>query len=65
MKLKVNGEQYETEQEILAHLLKELGIIPERVVVEVNLNIIKRASFENYSLKDWDNVEIVNFVGGG
>lgn len=65
MKLKVNGEQYETEQEILAHLLKELGIIPERVVVEVNLNIIKRTSFENYSLKDWDNVEIVNFVGGG
>ena len=65
MKLKVNGEQYETKQEILAHLLKELGIIPERVAVEVNLSIIKRASLENYKLKDGDNVEIVHFVGGG
>lgn len=65
MKLKVNGEEYETEKETIAELLKELRIIPERVAVEVNLKVVKRAEFENYRLRDGDSVEIVYFVGGG
>ncbi len=65
MRIKVNGEHMETKSETILQLLKELDIIPERVAVEVNLRIIKRAEFENYRLKDGDNVEIVYFVGGG
>jgi len=65
MKLKVNGEEYTTERDTLAHLLKELEIIPERVAVEVNLRIIKKKDFEYCRLKDGDSVEIVYFVGGG
>jgi len=65
MRLKLNGEHKETKAETILQLLKELDIIPERVAVEVNLRIIKRAEFQNYHLKDGDSVEIVYFVGGG
>jgi sulfur carrier protein len=65
MKLKVNGEEYETKQETVTRLLEELKIMPERVAVEVNFNIIKKTDFNSYVLKDGDSVEIVYFVGGG
>jgi thiamine biosynthesis protein ThiS len=65
MKIKVNGEDKETQSETILQLLKELDIVPERVAVEVNLRIIKRADFENYKLHNGDTIEIVYFVGGG
>lgn len=65
MKLKVNGEDRETQSETILQLLKELDIIPERVAVEINFKVIKRADFGNYRFKDGDSVEIVYFVGGG
>jgi sulfur carrier protein len=65
MKLRVNGEGYETEKETVLQLLGELGIMPERVAVEVNLEVIKKAGYEQCRLHDGDSVEIVYFVGGG
>lgn len=67
MRLKVNGEHYEIERDVLtiSELLKDLGIVPERVAVEVNLRVIKKADYEGCILKDNDSVEIVYFVGGG
>ncbi|MCL0038364.1 sulfur carrier protein ThiS [Thermodesulfovibrionales bacterium] len=65
MRLKVNGEDYETKAETIGQLLGELEIMPERVAVEVNLEVIKRADFGNYGLKDGDVAEIIYFVGGG
>lgn len=65
MKIKVNGEDYETEKQTLTGLLSDLDIIPERVAVEVNLKVIKKTDFGSYKLNDGDSVEIVYFVGGG
>jgi sulfur carrier protein len=65
MKLTVNGEPYTTAKETIASLLEELDIVPERVAVEVNLKVVKRAVFEQHTLNDGDSVEIVYFVGGG
>jgi len=65
MRLRVNSEEYTTEKDTVTQLLRELDIIPERVAVEVNLKIIRRADFESYRLKEGDSVEIVYFVGGG
>jgi sulfur carrier protein len=45
--------------------LKELGINPDQVAVEVNLSIIKKADYSAYTLKEGDAVEVINFVGGG
>ena len=65
MKLSINGEEHETSSRTVAELLQELRILPERVEVEVNLEVIRRAAFDEIELKDGDAVEIVNFVGGG
>jgi thiamine biosynthesis protein ThiS len=66
MRLVINGEDLEVSKaETLQELLAEFCIQPERVAVEVNLSIIKKADYESYKLKDGDRIEIVNFVGGG
>lgn len=65
MKLAVNGNATETQASTVRELLDEMRILSERVAVEVNLSIIKKADFASLRLNDGDKVEIVNFVGGG
>ncbi len=66
MKLTVNGNENEYKDDLtILGLLEVLDIEPGRVAVEVNINIIKKANYQEYLLKDGDSVEIVNFVGGG
>lgn len=49
----------------LTELLAQLALKPELVVVELNLNILKREEVPQAMLKEGDRVEIVHFVGGG
>ena len=66
MKVQVNGEPKDVpEGTTVTQLLEQLRIVPERVVVEVNVTILKRAEHAATVLKDGDQVEIVRFVGGG
>ena len=66
MKLLVNGEPRELpEGTTVPALLEALQVVPERVVVEVNLKILKRAEQAGAVLQEGDQVEIVHFVGGG
>ena len=66
MHLIINGERREFAEEItLADLIKLLELSSERVAVELNLNVIRRADWINISLKDGDKLEIIHFVGGG
>jgi len=66
MELRVNGNISNFHDGItIAELLKGLQIEPQRVAVEVNLEIIKKQDYQNYVLKHGDSVEVVNFVGGG
>ena len=66
MELMVNGEGRNVPDGITAAtLLEHLKVQPEQVVVEVNLEIVKRAQLPGTVLKDGDRVEIVRLVGGG
>ena len=67
MTLTINGKGIEFSQSSLtiSGLLKQLGIEPARVAVEVNLAIVKKSAYEKQVLRSGDTVEIVNFVGGG
>ena len=49
----------------VAALLESLAIDARRVAVEHNLVILKRGAFDQTIVREGDNVEIVNFVGGG
>ena len=49
----------------VAELLQDLDIRTERVAVELNLEILDRAVFDQRSLNDGDRVEILSFIGGG
>ncbi|MGQ0556526.1 MAG: sulfur carrier protein ThiS [Nitrospiraceae bacterium] len=49
----------------VADLLQDLEIRTERVAVELNLEILDRATFGQRQLKAGDRVEILSFIGGG
>ena len=66
MRITLNGDPFELEGPTsVADLLARLAIDPRRVAVEHNLAILKRDAFAAAVLSDGDQVEIVNFVGGG
>ena len=66
MDLMMNGEERTLpDGTTVAALLEQLRIQPQRVVVEVNLEILKRAEHAGRVLRSGDRVEIVHFVGGG
>jgi thiazole synthase len=49
----------------LAQLIAEVGLDPQRVAVERNLEIVPRSTFGEVIVEDGDAYEIVHFVGGG
>jgi thiamine biosynthesis protein ThiS len=62
----LNGDPYEIAAPLtVSELLARLGIDPRRVAVEHNLVVLKRAAFDRTIVGPGDQVEIVNFVGGG
>lgn len=64
--LKVNGEAREVpEGTTLSGLLAQLKLESERVAVEVNAQVVRRARHATHLLATGDQVEIVTFVGGG
>jgi sulfur carrier protein len=66
MLLEVNGEKINApEGASVAILLEVLKISRERVAVEVNLDIVPKAKYDEHLLSDGDKIEIVQFVGGG
>lgn len=48
-----------------AGILQQQGYNAQRVAVERNGEIVRRADFEKELLRDEDTVEVVTFVGGG
>ena len=66
MTITLNGERRDLASPMtIAELLAHLAIDARRVAVERNLVVVKRAAFEETVVVEGDEVEIVNFVGGG
>jgi len=66
MTIKLNGDPHEIPQPLsVTALLATLDIDPRRVAVEHNLAVVKKAAYDSAIVSDGDEVEIVNFVGGG
>jgi thiamine biosynthesis protein ThiS len=66
MLLHINGEQRDFPDGLtVAALVAQLGMKPDRVAVELNLEIVPRTQWETTTLKNGDKLEVVHFVGGG
>ncbi len=66
LRIMLNGDPYEVAGPLtVSQLLARLDIDARRVAVEHNLAIVKRAAYNSVVVGDGDQVEVVNFVGGG
>lgn len=62
----VNGEHKRVRAgQTIAELAAEIGLVPEKVAVERNLEVVPRSTLHEAKLHDGDELEIVHFVGGG
>ncbi|SEM43306.1 sulfur carrier protein [Syntrophus gentianae] len=67
MRVRINGREENLPDGLvsLQELVENRGLVPERVVVEVNLQVISREDWPTVRLQEEDSIEIVSFVGGG
>ncbi|NMS91560.1 sulfur carrier protein ThiS [Clostridioides difficile] len=64
--MKVNGKDIEFKKDLtIIDLLNKYNLKSDRVVVEVNLEIIEESNYSTYILKDEDIIELISFIGGG
>ncbi|MDH5716866.1 MAG: sulfur carrier protein ThiS [Spirochaetia bacterium] len=66
--MKVNGSNVllnDLEDKSIEKLLSYLNININRVVIELNGNIIEKEKIADIILNESDKIEIIHFVGGG
>jgi thiamine biosynthesis protein ThiS len=66
LQIRLNGEPYELNGPLtIAELLVRLDLDARRVAVERNTEVVRKAAFGSTTIQAGDEIEIVNFVGGG
>ncbi|MFN0136770.1 MAG: sulfur carrier protein ThiS [Phycisphaerae bacterium] len=66
MEITLNGEGRTLAGPLtLAELIEQHQLTPQRVAIEVNEQLVRRAEFALTRLNPGDRVEIVTLVGGG
>lgn len=66
MQIQVNGEPRDVPDSVtLGGLVRHLSLAPERLAIELNQRVVRRADWPDTILHEGDRVEIVHFVGGG
>jgi thiazole synthase len=64
--IRVNGEHRRVPGGTsVAEMVSLLGLDPQRVAVERNLEVVPRSTLTDVRVEDGDDYEIVRFVGGG
>ena len=62
----LNGDPFDVARPLtVSELLAQLEIDPRRIAIEHNLVVLKRTAFDQTIVNAGDQIEIVNFVGGG
>ena len=62
---KINGVETDAAGRTVAEYLSSAGYNAERVVVELNEEIVPKGRYAETTLRDSDQLEIVCFMGGG
>jgi thiamine biosynthesis protein ThiS len=62
----LNGEVRDLDAEVELERFLELFSLPkQRIAVELNGEVIRRADWTGVSVANGDKIEVVHFVGGG
>jgi thiamine biosynthesis protein ThiS len=66
MELLVNGRPTTLPADATVEdVLKQFSLVPQRVAIEVNEQLVRRSGYAQTRLRPGDRVEIVTLVGGG
>jgi sulfur carrier protein len=66
MVLIINGKKKEFKDDTtIQEILKELNILDKVMACAVNMQIVKQENWNQYTPKDGDKLELLDFVGGG
>lgn len=66
MKVSINGKKTDIENGVtIEKLLVSLGVRPEGIAVELNKEIVPKASHKRTIIKENDSIEIIRMAGGG
>ena len=64
--VRLNGKERQVEGgHTIRSLIESLELHPSLVVVELNREILERASYGDVAVQEGDTIELVHFVGGG
>jgi len=66
VQVKVNGEPREMpDHSTLTHLVAVLDLPAQRIAIELNRTVVRKANWPATELNEGDQIEVVHFVGGG
>jgi thiamine biosynthesis protein ThiS len=66
MKVVLNGEVRDVPQGLdLEQLLEHFSLPSQRVAVELNKTVVRRADWKRTPVTESDTIEVIHFVGGG
>jgi thiamine biosynthesis protein ThiS len=66
MQVFINGESREFPAALtVAGLVAQLGVNTRQAAIERNREIVPKSQYDETTLQDGDEVEIVGFIGGG
>lgn len=66
MQITVNGKPETLDDgATLLDFIRMKNLDPEKIVIELNLEIVDRKDFGDAVIRDNDSLEVLRFVGGG
>jgi thiamine biosynthesis protein ThiS len=64
--IRLNGDAYVIDGDArLTTLIAALKMKPTRIAVELNREVVPKANYGSITLREGDELELINFVGGG
>ena len=64
--IKVNGRDFEWEQDMTVEvLLEKKGYIFPKIIVKINGELIKKEDYDTKAIRDEDNVQVIHLLAGG
>jgi len=66
MNVTINGEEHKLSEALsMSALMEHLGVEPNQVAIERNLEIVPKSLHSKVIVAEGDVIEIVEFIGGG